>query len=138
MVGLKDENLKETWDTVDINTKAKPNWAWFSVYQTLPHTELARYALEKKYLGEVDVAETDSSFHENSLILKNHSEGKKMLRLKNMANLIIKIPILKHPKFFGYFLNLFGLHPDLKPDKNFQQVRQIVVFVLRIAGYFYQ
>ncbi len=95
MVGLPDENLKETWDTVDINVKAKPNWAWFSVYQTLPHTELARYALEKKYLGEVDVAETDSSFHENSLILKNHSEGKKMLRLKNMANLIIKIPILK-------------------------------------------
>ena len=47
MVGLPDENLKETWDTADINVKAKPNWAWFSVYQTLPHTELARYALEK-------------------------------------------------------------------------------------------
>ncbi|MDP2947363.1 MAG: radical SAM protein, partial [Nanoarchaeota archaeon] len=95
MVGLPDENLSETWDTADINIKTKPNWAWFSVYQTLPSTELARYALEKKYLGEVDVAEKDSSFHENSLILKNHPDGKKMLRLKNMTNLIIKMPFLK-------------------------------------------
>jgi len=95
MVGLPDENLAETWDTVNVNMKARPDWAWFSVYQTLPQTELAEYALKKGYLPKADVSESDSSFHENSIILKNHAEGKKILRLKNMANLAVKMPFLK-------------------------------------------
>ena len=36
MVGLPDENLKETWDTVDINVKAKPNWAGFLFIKLFP------------------------------------------------------------------------------------------------------
>lgn len=95
MVGLPDENLNEVWDTVNLNIKVKPSWAWFSVYQTLPETELAKYALSKGYLKTIDVAKLDATFHENSIILRNHPEGKKILRLKNNANLIIKLPFLK-------------------------------------------
>lgn len=95
MVGLPDETLHEVWDTVNINVHVKPIWAWISVYQTLPRTELAQYALDKGYLDSVDVAESDAIFHESSIMLRNNPEGKKIIRLKNSANLVIKIPFLK-------------------------------------------
>ncbi|MFC1591565.1 B12-binding domain-containing radical SAM protein [Thermodesulfobacteriota bacterium] len=97
MVGLPDEHLREVWDTVALNIKAKPVWAWFSVYQTLPETELAHYALHKGYLASADVSQDDATFHESSIILRNDPEGAKILRLKNMANLIIKCPVLLWP-----------------------------------------
>ncbi|MFA5778606.1 MAG: radical SAM protein [Elusimicrobiota bacterium] len=97
MIGLPDETLRDVWDTVNINIKAKPAWAWFSVYQTLPMTELAQYALDKGYISSVDVSGADSTFHESSIILRNNPEGKRIIRLKNTANLIIKFPFLKMP-----------------------------------------
>lgn len=95
MVGLPDETLREVWDTVNINIQVKPKWAWFSVYQTLPQTELAQYSLDKGYLDSIDVAESDASFHASSGVLRNNPEGRKMLRLKNTANIVIKIPASK-------------------------------------------
>jgi radical SAM superfamily enzyme YgiQ (UPF0313 family) len=97
MVGLPDETLAEVWDTVRINVKSKPTWAWFSVYQTLPRTELAQYALDRGYLKCADVSQSDATFHESSIILRNDPEGKKIVRLKNIANIIIKLPFLRAP-----------------------------------------
>ncbi len=97
MAGLPDETLHDVWDTVIINMKIKPAWAWFSVYQTLPATELAGYALKKGYLEKADVAASDATFHESSIILRRNKEGRKIIRLKNIANLIIKVPWLKIP-----------------------------------------
>lgn len=95
MMGLPDETLNDVWDTIGINVQIKPGWAWFSVYQTLPETELAQYALDKGYLDSVDVAESDASFHEGSDILRSNPDGKKILRLKNIANIVIKVPFLR-------------------------------------------
>lgn len=94
MIGLPDETIKKVWDTVNLNIKARPDWAWFSVYQTLPQTELAQYALDKGYLRMVDVSQSDATFHENSIILRNNKEGKMVIRLKNNANLVIRFPFL--------------------------------------------
>lgn len=105
MVGMPGENLDQVWETIDMNVRIKPEWAWFSVYQTLPQTRLASYALEKGYLLSVDVAEKDASFHENGMILRNNPETKKIYRLKNCANIIVKFPIIKNP-VKGLFLQL--------------------------------
>lgn len=105
MVGLPGETVREVWDTIELNIKAKPSWAWFSVYQTLPRTELAQYAVDKAYVQNLDVALSDSTFHENSHILRNNPDGRKILRLKNMANLVIKMPPLKTP-VEKYILNI--------------------------------
>lgn len=96
MVGLPGEGLSQVWETVELNRKVKPAWAWFSAYQTLPQTQLAQYALGQGYLPAVDVAANDASFHESSVILRNHPEARKIIRLKNCANIFVKFPFLKN------------------------------------------
>jgi len=95
MVGLPGESLNEAWQTVDINVRAKPMWAWFSVYQTLPETELAHYAVKRGFLENANVSEKDATFHETSMLLRNHPDGIKITRIKNIANIMIKLPLLK-------------------------------------------
>jgi hypothetical protein len=95
MVGLPDETMDEVWETLNLNVQVKPAWAWVGSYQTLPGTELAHSAVDKGYLEGIDVAESDATFHDGSIILGNHPDGKKIMRLKNNANLLIKFPFLR-------------------------------------------
>lgn len=93
MVGLPGESLKQVWDTVDINVRAKPRWAFFTVYQTLPGTDLAHQSVDSGCANNVAVAEGDANFHEGSIMLRNHPEGRQIINLKNTANLVVKFPI---------------------------------------------
>lgn len=95
MVGLPGESLDNVWETVDLNAKIKPLWAWFSLYQTLPHTALAEYALDHGYVQAVDVASSDANFHEDSNLLRNHPDGRQISRLKSCANIVVKYPAAK-------------------------------------------
>ncbi|MCK5493820.1 MAG: B12-binding domain-containing radical SAM protein [Candidatus Omnitrophica bacterium] len=95
MVGAPGETLSQVWDTVNLNIKVKPAWARFSSCQPLPGTELAEYSLEHGYLSDIDIKLSDATYLERSIILNKHVQGKKIIRLKNIANLVIKIPILK-------------------------------------------
>ena len=95
MVGLPGETLLEAWDTVNINVRLKPNWAWFSIYQPLPRTKLAQFAVDNGYISSIDVTAKDATFHKSGIILRNNPEEKKLLRLKNSANLMIKMPFLR-------------------------------------------
>jgi anaerobic magnesium-protoporphyrin IX monomethyl ester cyclase len=95
MVGLPVETLSQVWQTVNLNTLVKSDWAWFSIYQTLPKTQLAQYALDLGCLDKINVVEADANFHESGIILRNNPDGKKIIRLKNCANLIVRFPFLK-------------------------------------------
>jgi radical SAM superfamily enzyme YgiQ (UPF0313 family) len=95
MVGLPGENLGQVWETVDLNVRIKPAWAWFSLYQTLPRTALAEYALNQGYVQTVDVASSDANFHEDSNLLRNHPEGRQISRLKCCANVVVKFPVFR-------------------------------------------
>lgn len=121
MVGLPDESLNQVWETVVLNRKVNPAWAWFSVYQTLPQTQLAQYALKKGCLSAVDVAANDASFHASSMILRNHPEVRKIIRLKNCANIIIKFPFLKG--FVGKIIL------NLPADALYEAIDRLMYFV---------
>jgi radical SAM superfamily enzyme YgiQ (UPF0313 family) len=94
MVGLPGERLCDVWKTVKMNQQIRPAWAWFSVYQTLPGTALAEQALAQGRVDAIDVAVEDATFHAGSMILRAHAEGRKILRLKNLANVLVKLPVL--------------------------------------------
>lgn len=94
MIGLPSETLSDVWVTADINKKAKPTYALFFLYQTLPGTQLAEFALDKGFIRKIDVDVSDSTFHESSIMLRRDQEGRKILRLKNTVNLMVKFPFI--------------------------------------------
>ncbi|NVN99761.1 MAG: B12-binding domain-containing radical SAM protein [Geobacteraceae bacterium] len=95
MVGLPGETLNQVWETIELNVRLKPLWVWLSIYQTLPDTLLARYALENGYIQSVDVTPADATFHEQSIILRQHHDGREIIRLKCCANIVVKFPSLR-------------------------------------------
>jgi len=145
MAGLPGETLEQLWDTVDINTRVKPAWAWFSVYQALPQTELAQYAIDNGCIDSIEIARSDASFHENSNIIRNNPQGKRLLRLKNNANIVVKFPFLR-PVVKNVFIKLpldelYGLtdkllyfvfyYSKLTYKESFLRVLRSAFFMLR-------
>jgi radical SAM superfamily enzyme YgiQ (UPF0313 family) len=95
MVGLPGEDLNLVWETVALNVRIRPLWAWVSLYQTLPNTALAEYAMDQGFVQAVDVASADANFHEDSNLLRNHPEGRQIGRLKCCVNIVVKCPALR-------------------------------------------
>ncbi len=50
MVGLPEETIDNAFETVDLNRRLRPEYAWVSIFQPYPRTELHRYCIEKGYL----------------------------------------------------------------------------------------
>jgi len=50
MVGLPEETIDDAYATVDLNRRVKPAYAWVSIFQPYPRTELHRYCIDKGYL----------------------------------------------------------------------------------------
>lgn len=50
MVGLPEETIEDAYQTIEINRKIRPDYAWVSIFQPYPRTEMHRYCIEKGYL----------------------------------------------------------------------------------------
>jgi anaerobic magnesium-protoporphyrin IX monomethyl ester cyclase len=50
MVGLPEETIENAYQTIEINRKIRPAYAWVSIFQPYPRTEMHKYCVEKGYL----------------------------------------------------------------------------------------
>lgn len=50
MVGLPEETIDAAYETISLNIRVKPSYAWVSIFQPYPRTELHRYCIDKGYL----------------------------------------------------------------------------------------
>ena len=57
MLGLPDETLEMAFDTLQMNIKCKPDFAWCSIFQPYPMTRLHHYSREKGYLTNTSIGE---------------------------------------------------------------------------------
>jgi radical SAM superfamily enzyme YgiQ (UPF0313 family) len=55
MVGLPEETIDNAFETIDLNIRVKPAYAWVSIFQPYPRTELHGYCIEKGYLDPAHV-----------------------------------------------------------------------------------
>lgn len=95
IVGFPGETLSHVWETIRINTLVRPNWSKFFIYQTLPATPLADYSLKNGFVESIDVASSDATFLNDGVIFRRSPDYKKILRLKCIANIVIKFPFLQ-------------------------------------------
>jgi hypothetical protein len=56
---------------------------------------LAQFAVDNRLSDGTQVNERDATFHHSSRLLDNHPDGARMLRLTNMANIIVRFPGLR-------------------------------------------
>jgi len=50
MVGLLEETIDDAYETIEVNTQVKPAYAWVSIFQPYPRTEMHKLCIEKGYL----------------------------------------------------------------------------------------
>jgi len=91
MLGLPDETLDMAFETMDFNIKCKPTYAWVSIFQPFPRTELSDYSVEKGYFNG-DLDSLDGSFYKKSALkLKDIA---KIERLHHLFSLGVAFPKL--------------------------------------------
>jgi len=112
MVGIPDETMEMAIDTVKLNIKCRPDYAWCSIFQPYPRTRLWEYCKKKGYLSR---EEFDESYHKKSILNISHR-----MCFENLHHLfsittafpfllpLIKIAI-KLPLGFIYFI-IWQLH----------------------------
>jgi radical SAM superfamily enzyme YgiQ (UPF0313 family) len=52
IVGLPDETVEMAFETMKLNIQAKASYAWVSIFQPYPRTELGEYSKEKGYFDD--------------------------------------------------------------------------------------
>ena len=55
MVGLPEETIEDALETVELNRIVRPDYAWVSIFQPYPRTELHEYCIERGYLDPAHV-----------------------------------------------------------------------------------
>jgi len=82
-----------------IKTSAEANSLSLVRFKTNDYSVPSEYAYHlidiKGYIDRVCVDRADASFHESSLVLTGNPESKKILRLKNLANVLITLPFAR-------------------------------------------
>ncbi len=91
MLGLPDETLDMAFETLNFNIRCKPTYAWVSIFQPFPRTELSNYSIEKGYFdGNLDTL--DGSFYRKSALKLKDIE--KMERLHHLFSVGVAFPRL--------------------------------------------
>lgn len=115
MLGLPDESLEMAIETLHLNIKCKPNYAWNSIYQPYPMTSLSSYSISKGYFNG-DINSFGSSFVFTNSNMKT-PDIKKIERLHYLFPIAVEFPFLlpliklliQIPLLFFYRF-LFSIH----------------------------
>lgn len=91
MVGLPDETLDDVFTTIRINVICKPSYAWASIFQPYPRTELWEYSKQKGYF-DGDIDSVPESYYDTSII--KIKDIKKIVRLHKFFSLCVAFPFI--------------------------------------------
>jgi len=91
MVGLPEETIENAYETIQLNIRVKPAYAWVSIFQPYPRTELHRYCLEKGFLDAHHVQH--ASYQVESPINKGMTK-REFENLHKFFALVIEFPCL--------------------------------------------
>lgn len=70
MVGLPDETLENSFETVKLNYDIKSTAAWCSVFTPYPNTPLSEYSIEKGYIERRQVETLPTTYFKGSILTK--------------------------------------------------------------------
>ncbi len=83
MLGLPDETIGMAFETVRLNAKCRPDYAWCSIFQPYPRTDLYEYCKEKNYL--TDEAFDETYYKKSILNIPNRLQFENLHHLFSIA-----------------------------------------------------
>lgn len=92
MVGLPEESINNAYETIDVNIRVRPAYAWASIFQPYPRTKLHEYCLEKGYLH--DSHKQHASYQVESPINTGMTK-REFENLHKLFALVIEFPSLR-------------------------------------------
>ena len=103
MIGLPTGSFKNDLETLKINMKCKPTYAWCSIFQPYPGLELTEFAAGKKLL-EGDYKDITTKFFETT-ILKTYDK-KKVSNLQKWFAICVDFPLIYYTGLLHLFVNM--------------------------------
>lgn len=91
MVGLPDETLGNVWETIFLNIKCHPSYAWASIFQPYPRTELCDYSIKNGYY-QGELRQIDESYFVKSIM--KLKDIRKIERLHHLFSVAVSYPSL--------------------------------------------
>ncbi len=86
MICIPEETIDMAFETLDLNIKCKPDYAWISILQPYPKTKISEY---KNY----NVNKIGKHFYDDSVF--NLKDKRKLINLHRFFSITIDYPILK-------------------------------------------
>ncbi|MFQ5900625.1 MAG: B12-binding domain-containing radical SAM protein [Thermodesulfobacteriota bacterium] len=90
MMGIPDETLKDTLETIKLNIEIKTDYPWCSIFQPYPETPLAEYAIEKGYLDTINIDNFYPTFFEGSLLKTDDIDS--IVNVQKLFYIAIRFP----------------------------------------------
>ena len=112
IIGLPTETMKEALETLKINIACKPTYAWVSIFQPYPGTELGEFTEEKGLLEE-DPSKIEKSFFDKSILRLR--DKKKIEHLQKLFAITVDNPWI----YKTGLLNMLISMPHSNMIKNF-------------------
>jgi len=93
MIGLPNETYNEMMETIKLNRKVKPTYAWASIFQPYPNTILGNYCkMHNLYNG--DNSDICVKFTEDSVLKMGDKERLVLKNLQRLFSLSVKFSII--------------------------------------------
>lgn len=94
MIGLPNETFEQMMETLNMNIKVRPSYAWVSIYQPFPNTQLGEYCRSNNLLvGDIDDIKT--LFTEDTILKFSPKEKQRLLNLQRLFSVIVEFPVLR-------------------------------------------
>ena len=111
MICLPNETLDMAFETLNLNIKCKPDFAWISIFQPYPKTEIEKYIKEDYNLNDID-----ESYYNDSIL--NLNNKKELVNLHKLFSICVRFPFLiyfmkhliKMPKNNILYSSIFHLY----------------------------
>lgn len=135
IIGLPEGNLSADLETLKLNIKCAPTYAWVSIYQPYPGTPLSEYCI-KKGLFDGNFNALNDNFFDASFLNFNASYKKQIENLQKVFFIIVKFPFLYYLRLYKLMLllprNNFFRKYLKKVYLNFRRKADVELFGMRI------
>lgn len=104
IIGLPGGSIKEDLETLELNIKCKPDYAWVSIFQPYPGTELGKICIEKRFYSG-DFSDLGSSFFDSSKLNFSEEYKNQLSNLQKLFAIFVEYPELYNLGLFKVMIN---------------------------------